>query len=180
MSRFNRTIDTSVKFKNPWWTYRVDNYKLINGNTAEYHYVDTFGSTFVIPITNDDKFVMVKQFRYLNNRYSTEFPGGGQKEFLTPLENIIEELREETGYLSNKIHELGVFNPYNGVTNEICKVYVAKDLIKGESQLEESEEIEIVYLTEKEIDKMIISNELWDGMTLAAWALYKLKKGELL
>lgn len=179
MSKLKRTIDSTIKFKNPWWTYKIDNYKLHNGKIAEYHYVNTFGSTFVIPITNDNKFVLVKQYRYLNDDYSIEFPGGGQKENLTPLENIILELKEETGFQSNKIYELGVFNPYNGVTNEICKVFVAKELVFGDSQPEESEELEIIYLSENEIDEKIKSNEIWDGMTLAAWALFKLKKGDL-
>lgn len=173
-------IDSIVKFKNPWWTYKVDNYKMPNGKISEYHYVSTFGSTFVIPITNENKFVLVAQYRYLNEKVSLEFPGGGQKENISPVENAIIELKEETGYSSNKISELGVFNPYNGVTNEICKIFLATDLVKGESNPEESEQIEVIELYENEIDKMIKSNEIWDGMTLAAWSIYKSKKSEFL
>lgn len=171
-----KQINSKIKFKNPWWTYKVDNYEMPNGNTSEYHYVSTFGSTFIIPITEENKFILVKQFRYLNNDFSIEFPGGGQKENISPLENAILELKEETGFTSNKIVELGVFNPYNGVTNEICRIFLATELVKGESNPEESEEIEVLELSEIEIDEMIKKNEIWDGMTLAAWSIFKFKK----
>jgi ADP-ribose pyrophosphatase len=169
-------ISTSIKFKNPWWEYRFDTYELPNGDLGEYHYVYTAGSTFVIPVLDNGDIIMVEQFRYLNGRASLEFPGGGLPESVDPFENAKKELKEETGFTCNKINKLGVFNPYNGVTNEICHVYLASELESGEQDLEDSEEMSVKSFTQNEINKMISSNEIWDGMTLAAWSIFEHNK----
>jgi hypothetical protein len=68
---------------------------------------------------------------------------------------------------------IGEYNPYNGVTNEICHVFVAEGLeYINKFESDESEEFEILEMTGNEINKKIKSGEIWDGMTLAAWGLY--------
>ncbi|MGE5481200.1 MAG: NUDIX domain-containing protein [Chloroflexota bacterium] len=167
-------IDSKEVASNPYWSYRLDKYELPNGETGEYHYVHSRGSTMVIPQLDEDgyRFVMTKQFRYLNQRESLEFPGGGIKEGLTPEQNAREELLEETGYEAGKLTLLGEFNPFNGVTNEICGVYLAERLILREPKPEATEEFEIVELRLSQITKMITNNEIWDGMSLLSWAVY--------
>jgi 8-oxo-dGTP pyrophosphatase MutT (NUDIX family) len=115
---------------------------------------------------------MVRQYRYLNKRHSFEFPGGGIKKGLLPLENALEELKEETGIIPDKLRLIGEYNPYNGVTNEICYTYLATGLSVLESEPEPSEELEIVRLDYNQIVELIKRGEIWDGMTLAAWSLY--------
>ncbi|MBI5325647.1 MAG: NUDIX hydrolase [Ignavibacteriae bacterium] len=165
-------ISSESKFVNPFWEYKVDKYKMPNGKTGDYHYVHSTGATMIIPVTVKNKFVMINQFRYLNNKTSLEFPGGGLNKNLTPLENAVKELKEETGYNSNSLKKVGEYNPYNGVANEICHIFLAEDLIKEKPNPEESEEFEIMELTNKDISERIISGDIWDGMTLAAWAIY--------
>jgi ADP-ribose pyrophosphatase len=168
-------ISSELKSTNPWWDYRVDEYTRPDGNSGEYHYVDSRGSSMVIPFREDGKIILIRQYRYLNSRESIEFPGGGIKRGLTPLENAKEELKEETGYRSRELTYLGCFNPFNGVTNEICSVYLAADLVSGEAMPEHSEEFEIIELTKEQIDNKINNGEIWDGMTIAAWALMRLR-----
>lgn len=167
---------TRLKYKNPWWEYIVDEYILPNGKLGEYHYVKTPGSCFIIPIDNDNRFYMVRQFRYLNRKYSIEFPGGGMKVGLSAEENAIIELQEEAGLKSDSIKLISEFNPYNGVTSEICSVFLATELTKTIATPEEAEEIEIIKLTEDEIINKIVNYEIWDGMTLSAWSLYFFQK----
>ena len=74
-----------------------------------------------------------------------------------------------------------MFNPYNGVTNEICKVYIARNLKPSSAYKKDNSEEFIIYeLTTDEIDKMISGNEIYDGMTLASWALVKEKISNIL
>ncbi len=166
------TIKSSKVYKNPWWEYRLDKYRMPSGNIEEYHYVYTAGSTFVIPVLPDGKFVMTRQYRYLVQKESIEFPGGGLAGGLTPEENARCELLEEAGCEADSLKYIGEFNPYNGVTCEICKVYLAEHLTKKEAQPEESEQFEVFSLTEEELTEKIKKGEIWDGMTLAAWSLY--------
>jgi ADP-ribose pyrophosphatase len=175
MLRKLRKISSVLKFSNPWWDYRVDEYIRPDGKSGVYNYVDSRGSTMVIPVNEDGKIILIRQYRYLNSRESIEFPGGGIKKKLSPLENAIEELKEETGYGSRELTYLGCFNPFNGVTNEMCSVYLAKDLVAGDAKPEHSEEFEIIELNKEQIDDKINNGEIWDGMTIAAWALLRLK-----
>jgi len=74
------------------------------------------------------------------------------------------------------MHLIGKFNPFNGVTNEICSIYIASKFTQSEPKPDKSEEIEIYKLTKSEINKKIEKGEIWDGMTLAAWSIFNLKK----
>ncbi len=158
--------------KNPYWVYKKDIYTLPDYSNGEYHYVETSGSVVIIPFYSFDKIIMVNQYRYLNQRFSLEFPGGGSNAALSNEENAQKELSEEAGLYSNKIIKIGEFNPYIGVTNEICNVYVALDLIIKKMNADISEEFEIMTFSKKEIESKISLGEIWNGMTLAAWALF--------
>ncbi len=171
-----KRISTKLQFPNPYWDYRIDEYTLPNGEVGLYYYVDSRGSTFIIPKFSQYKYIMVRQYRYLNQRESLEFPGGGIKESFEPLNNAKQELIEETGYISNKWKKLGEFNPFNGVTNELCYVYLADELILEKKQPDYSEQTEIEIVNEKDIYHKIERGEIWDGMTLAAWMLYQTKR----
>lgn len=171
---FNKYSKLSEKIvcSNPYWEYKIDEYILPSGRKEFYYYAHTPGSTMIIPKL-EEKFIFTKQYRYLNQRLSVEFPGGGAKPELTPLENAKSELLQETGYFANELRQIGIFNPCNGLTDEICHVFLADKLIKMEQNLDESEEIEIILLTEEEVLEKIKSGEIWDGMTLASWSLFK-------
>lgn len=162
-------------YSNFWWDYIIDKYTLPDGTEGEYHYCFTHGSVFIIPVLTNGKILMVKQYRYLNDRFSIEFPGGGVKSKDDHFQQAIKELSEETGFTGD-LHYIGLFNPFNGVTNEICKVYLAKNLFpNNDFKKDHSEEFELLEFTPDEIQAMIDSNEIYDGMTLAAWALAKNK-----
>ncbi len=167
------TLSREVRSTNPYWDYYCDKYRMPNGNVGEYHYVHSKGSVFVVPQLADDLFVLVRQVRYLNQRVSVEFPGGGVEPQLSRPLNAARELAEEAGLRAGDLRTLGEFNPYNGVTNEICTVFLARELQAEEREHDESEEFDIVHWSGARIDEAIRSGELWDGMTLAAWSLYK-------
>ncbi|MGB9912299.1 MAG: NUDIX domain-containing protein [Candidatus Kapaibacteriota bacterium] len=171
LQKYSKLKETTVE-QNPFWAYKIDDYLLPNGKIEKYYYAHTPGSTMIIPCF-ENKFVFTLQYRYLNQKQSIEFPGGGAKPELSPLENAKKELLEETGFKANSIEPIGFFNPCNGLTDEICYVFFAKDLIQKEQRLDDSEEIDILFLSEQEIIHKIKSGEIWDGMTLASWCLFK-------
>jgi len=164
-------VSEKIVESNPYWDYRVDEYILPNLKQGKYYYVHTPGSAMVIPIL-DGKFVMTNQYRYLNRKMSLEFPGGGLKPDYSPRENALLELKQETGYVAGELIEIGQFNPCNGLTDEICYVFLAKNLELSKQDLDESEEISPILLSKSEIESKIKKGEIWDGMTLASWSLY--------
>ena len=171
MKRWQK-ISSRVLFKNKYWTYCLDTFDIGNGKINEYHYVHTEGSTMIIPKMNN-KFILVEQYRYLNDMFSIEFPCGSIVEGLDEISNARKELEEETGFSSENLIKIGFFSPYNGVADELCSVFYTDELKKIESSPDETEEFVIHYLREDEIDNLIKSNKIWDGMTISAWTLYK-------
>jgi len=152
-------ISSKVLFKNRYWTYCLD------------------GSTMIIPKMND-KFILVEQYRYLNDMFSIEFPCGSIEEGLDEISNARKELEEETGFTSDNLIKIGFFSPYNGVADELCSVFFTDNLKKVDSTPDETEEFVIHFLSEEEIDNLIKENKIWDGMTISAWTLFKFWKSK--
>jgi ADP-ribose pyrophosphatase len=159
--------------RNPWWTYKRDAIELPSGKRGEYHYVHTNGSSMVVPILADGRLLLVNQYRYLLDRESVEFPCGSVKDGSTFDETARHELAEETGYAAGRLDRIGEFNPYNGVTSEMCRVYVARDLRYVGGTPDETEEFEIVFATPAEVEASLGTGVIWDGMTIAAWSIAK-------
>jgi ADP-ribose pyrophosphatase len=168
-----KKLSGSIIAHNGWWTYRKDEYELPSGKKGEYHYVHTNGASMVVPVTVEGKVLLVNQYRYLCGRESIEFPCGGVKDGSSYNETAWHELREETGYTSERLSLAGEFNPYNGITDEICKVYLARELVFIGGAPDETEEFELVPLTPVELESRISSGEIWDGMTIAAWGIVR-------
>jgi ADP-ribose pyrophosphatase len=164
-----KKLSEVVLLKNPWWTYKKDETKLPNGRHGEYHYVHTNGASMIVPELDDGRIVLVNQYRYLNDRESLEFPCGGVKDGYTYEETAMHELEEEAGFIAHDWHVAGEFNPYNGVTDELCRVFIAKKLVAVPSKPDETEEFEMILLLPSEIDTRIANGVIWDGMTIAAW-----------
>lgn len=170
LKSWKKLAETNL-FRNPWWTYKRDAFELPSGKVGEYHYVHTNGSSMVVPVLGDGMLMLVNQYRYLLGKESIEFPAGSVKDGATHDETARIELREETGYAAKDLFPVGEFNPYNGVTDELCRVYVARGLDFVGGAPDETEEFEVVLLPPAEVDERIRRGAIWDGMTIAAWAL---------
>lgn len=164
-------ITKAVLFTNPWWKYCRDQIELPSGKIGDYHYVLTNGSSMVVPVERDGGLLLVRQYRYTGNRDSIEFPCGGLKDGANYDITARDELLEEAGFLAGQIEAVGSFNPCNGLLDEICRVYIARDLTYAGARPDETESMELVRLTMKEIDDLILNGTIWDGMTIAAWAI---------
>lgn len=161
------------EMKNPWWTYRTDDVELPTGKKGEYHYVHVLGSSMILPVDEEGRILLVNQYRYLADRESLEFPCGSVKEGSSFEETARHELAEETGCAASSLECVGKFNPYNGVTDEFCNIYIARGLKAVTAAHDDTEEFEQVRLSPPEIDGKVSRGEIWDGMTLAAWAIVR-------
>lgn len=163
-------LSEEVLHKNPWWTYKHDKFKLPNGKEGDYYYFDNPGGSMMVPILDDGRIILVKQYRYLFDKDGIEFCVGGIEEGRTPEETARVELEEEIGYQGD-FKFIGEFASSQGFSKELIRVFLVANLQKVKSHPEETEEIEILFRTPEEIDKMIESNEIWGGETMAAWAM---------
>ena len=159
----------------PYYDFRHDRYRLPNGGEGDYYYIHIAGSTMVVPVRSDGQLVLVRQHRYLHGRPSLELPAGGIKRGRSPLETAEDELREEAGLRARSWQKLGEFAPCDGLSDEICHVFLAAELEEVPSAPEPTEELEMVTLGLAELRRQIATGELWDGMTIAALTLYSVR-----
>lgn len=165
-------LDQETIFKNDHWEYNLDKFEIESGHIGEYHYVHSPGSTMVIPFTSENSILLVNQFRYLNQKESLEFPCGSVEDGLTLEENALKELREESG-MSGTLKRIGEFSPYTGVSDEICTVFMATNLITSPLEKDITEEFELFTFSIEQFESLIKRNKIWDGLTLSAWLLIK-------
>jgi ADP-ribose pyrophosphatase len=129
----------------------------------------------VVPLLSDGRVLALNQYRYLAGRESIEFPCGSVQEGSDYDATARKELLEETGYLADSMTAVGEFNPYNGVTDEMCRIYLARGLRHIGAEPEETEEFEMVPMLPHEFDERIRTGIVWDGMSIAGWHLIRAK-----
>ena len=120
-----------------------------------------------MPITDDGRFVMMKQYRHAAGGYLFEIPAGKlDVEGEDPLACAKRELEEETGYKADEWKHLVSIKTTPGFTDEVIHIYLARGLTEGESNLEESEIIELHHFSREEVEKMLDAGEIVDAKTL--------------
>lgn len=172
MPKHLKKISEEIIDSNPWWVYKHDKYEQADGNKGDYYYGETPGNSIVVPVLPDGRIVLTLQHRYLGDKQSIEFPAGGIVDGSSAIDTAKAELKEETGYVSREIVKIGEFEGLIGLFKDRCNVFLAYlDPNQGEQKLDETEDIEVIYRRPDEIDEMIRKNEIWDGQTLAVWAM---------
>jgi ADP-ribose pyrophosphatase len=173
MRKIYKKLSEEVVFQDRRVTLKCDRFLLREGEERTYCYVDGRGGSMVVPILDDGRFVLVKQYRYLRERYGIEFPGGLSDENEAPQSTAIRELLEETGFASDEFINIGCISDSKSFIKPQIHIFVAKDVEKtAEQRLDETEDVEILYRREDEIKEMIARGEIWDSHTLAAWSLF--------
>lgn len=99
-------------------------------------------------------FIMVRQFRHGSMRVSLEFPGGVVDEGEDPGSAVARELREETGYIAERLRYLGSVNPNPAIMGNRCYTYLAEGCRlpeRSEQELDENEIIDVELVPVREL-----------------------------
>ncbi len=167
-----KKVSSELIDKNPWWEYKRDQILLPNGANSDYYYGETHGNVIVVPILDDGRLVLVRQYRYLGEKYSVEFPGGGMNKDESPTDAANREFLEETGYKTDNLIKIGAFEPCVGLIKDQSHIFIANELTEVQQPKSEgAENTEVILRRVDEFENMIKQGEIWDGQVLAAWAL---------
>ena len=152
-----------------------DTMLLPNGKTEEWDFVShRKGAAAVVPVTEDGKILMVKQYRNALERMTLEIPAGARDSVTEDTKVCAaRELEEETGYKSNDLTFLISLKTTVAFCDEFIDVYLAKNLVKGYRHLDDAEAIDVKAYDIDELCDMIYAGKLQDAKTVSALLAYK-------
>jgi ADP-ribose pyrophosphatase len=152
---------------------KVDRIIEPGGVRAEREVVHHAGSVVILAHSDDDRIVLVKQYRYPAKQFLWELIAGGLEPGERPLAAARRELLEETGYRARKFKLLFNFFPSPGILTEKMFLVEATELSRSRAQPERDERIKVGHFTPVQVMKMIKSRRIRDAKTLVGilWLL---------
>jgi ADP-ribose pyrophosphatase len=162
--------ETRVSEEQVWQGHFLDvrraTVALPSGAQATREYIVHPGAVMVIPILDDGRLVMERQFRYPMQRVMLEFPAGKIDPGEAPFTTAVRELAEETGYRAREWARAGVLNNAIAYSDEGIEIWFARGLSRGAAKLDAEEFLETVVHGEAEIDAFCARGEITDAKTL--------------
>jgi ADP-ribose pyrophosphatase len=145
---------------------RRDIVAMPNGSHAMREYVVHPGAVAVVPVLDDGRLVMERQYRYPIGRTVLEFPAGKIDAGEPPLQCAVRELAEETGYRARQWAVAGTLHNAIAYSTEVIHILFARELSAGTRALDEGELIDIELVTEAELDAAVARGDVTDAKTL--------------
>ena len=146
-----------------------DTVSLPNGNPATREVIRHVGAVGVIPMTDDGKVIIERQFRYPLNRVVTEIPAGKLDSFTEDrLSAAKRELEEETGYTAREWLDMGDYYPTPAYCDERITLYLARGLELGQRHLDEDEFLNFEAVPLSELVEAVMGGRITDGKTQVA------------
>lgn len=166
MEFFEKQIETKMVYKGMIVNVRHDVAEMPGGVRVDREVVEHPGGVGIVPVTKDNKVLMVRQYRYPMEEELLEIPAGKLEEGEEPFECALRELSEETGCAAGKFVYLGASYPSPGFCKEMLHIYLALDLEYGEMHLDENELLSVEAIDIDELIEKIMANELPDGKSI--------------
>lgn len=175
MEEFKRLSRDLVK-KGAILEYYQDTIQVPNGNIVKWDFIKHNGAAAVVPVDDNGRLIMVRQYRNALDRYTLEIPAGGLNGSDEPTkEAAARELIEETGYHAKELELLLTIRTTVAFCNEKIDIYVARELTPGSQHLDEDEYVDVKAYTVEELLDKIWKGEIQDSKTVAAILAYKEK-----
>ena len=179
MKKFEeKTIKTEQIFTGKVLSLRVDDVELPNGKHSKRELIKHPGAVAVIAITDENKIVMVEQYRKALERSIVEIPAGKLEAGEEPSVTVARELEEETGYVSGKMEHIISFYTSPGFADEIVHLYIATGLQKKENSAacDEDEFVEVIEISLEEAQQYIKEKRIYDVKTAYAVQYLQLRE----
>jgi ADP-ribose pyrophosphatase len=151
---------------------RRDRARLPDGGEAVREYIVHPGAVLVVPVLDDGRLILERQFRYPHNRTFIEFPAGKLDPGERALDTAVRELVEEVGHEAKHWTRLGVVHPVISYSTEAIEIYIAQRLTDVGAKLDPGEFLEVLCWTHQELARALDEERVTDAKTVAAVAMH--------
>jgi ADP-ribose pyrophosphatase len=144
-----------------------DTVKLPDGGTATREYVVHPGAVVIVPMMDDGRVLLERQFRYPMHRVMVEFPAGKLDVGEDRLACAKRELLEETGYVAREWAHAGEMHPVISYSTEFIDIWFARGLTAGKRDLDQGEFLDVIHATPQQLLEWCRDGKVTDGKTLS-------------
>jgi len=159
-------LQSEQVFRGKLLDVRRDHVRLPNGETATREYIVHPGAVMIIPVLDDGRLVIERQFRYPLGRVMIEFPAGKIDPGESTLVCAVRELAEETGYRAAEWARAGILHNAIAYSSEGIEIWFARGLSVGAQGLDDGEFLDVDTASVDELLAMSHRGELTDAKTL--------------
>lgn len=170
MKKFEeKTLKQTDIFKGKVISLQVEDVLLPNGKTSKRELVRHPGAVAVIALTDDDKIILVEQYRKALEKTIIELPAGQIEKNEEPIHTAVRELEEETGY-TTKVENLTFIDSFYtspGFADEIIYIYYTDTVEKLTNDVpgDDDEFVEMIEVTLEEAMQLMKENKIHDAKT---------------
>lgn len=160
-----KTLEKTYVYKGKILNLRNDTVELPNGKKAKREIVEHSGGSAIL-CEHNDKILLVKQYRYAYQQEIYEIPAGKINPGEDAMETAKRELYEECGVIAKTLEKIYEVYPTPGYTEEIIRIYRAKDLTFTKNQPDEDEFLSYEWIEKSRLKEMVKKGEIKDAKTL--------------
>jgi ADP-ribose pyrophosphatase len=176
MDLYEKPVNSREIYKGRVFDVRLDTVTLPNGKEVNREFVVHRQAVAVLPVRNDGKLILIRQYRHCAGEELWEIPAGSIDDGEAPEAALQRELAEETGHEAGKFHKLCSVYTTPGFTNEYTHFYMAEELFPKKRKGNDDEFIEVKDFTKTEVLMMISKGLIKDAKTVLAVSYYYLTK----
>jgi ADP-ribose pyrophosphatase len=173
-----KTLTSEEIFSGKVISLHLQEVELPNGKHSKREIIKHPGAVAILAVTDNNKIVMVEQFRKALERTIVEIPAGKLEKGEDPAACARRELEEETDYVCESLELITSFYSSPGFADEIVHVFLARGLAKKENSagLDEDEFVNLEELTLDEALQYVKEQKIYDAKTIFAVQYLQLQK----